>query len=142
MTLFCALKYSHLNLKTHAVISGLRSSYICYFSVHYFDCCSIFWMKNLSPMALPVPQITTHQITTLVWALPCITFCSVNICCMSLNICLGDIGYMICDLCTCYRWRCLFDGLWHASLKEQVQLTKWGDSVTFSSVCVLKSTWL
>ena len=79
------------------------------------------------------PATMTHHITTLVWAECCYASLfelGVSSACQSI---FGKMTFMIHDLCRfyCWSWRS-FEGLWHASLKLQVQLIKWGHWVTFS----------
>lgn len=107
--------------------------HFCYLSVLYFDCRCIFWMKMCYIWQyLSCNHDTSRHDTCLNWALPCITFCSGNICCMSLNICKDDIH----DMWPVHMLLLELVLIWMTltcRFKGQVQLTKWGNVVTFGS---------
>lgn len=122
----------------HAVISGLHLTHFCYLSALYFDCWCIFWMKICFLWRyLSYHHDTSHHDTCLSAAMQSLFVLGISAACHSI---FAKMTYMICDPCTCYCWNwCVFEGLWHAGLKDQVQLTKWGDLVTFSSAYVFKN---
>lgn len=93
--MFRSLHNIPIQIWRHAVMSGLHFHHVCYLSVLYFLLLMYILDENLLSTALPALScFLSHHKTCLRWALPCITFCSGRICCMSLNICKDDIHDM------------------------------------------------
>lgn len=128
-------KFEDMQSGYMGVISGIYHYSILTADVYFGWKCVI--------TGITCPAITTHHFTTRHTSQPSAVIHHFLLREYPLHVTqyLQKMTYMICDLCTsCWSW-CLFEELWCESLKEEVQLTKWGDLVSFRTAYVFAATF-